>query len=243
MGRHATKTPRSQAAAASPEPDAEAAVAPASEVPEATAEATAERPGDDDLGGDSGAAAASSPAPEQHVGRADEPAAEDAGGAMVAAPTQTMAGVFPSDSEDPEEEDSEDDEEAEERTVAMAAVSKPSGKPKGKGASVATAAPPRARAAVAQHADVMACVALTCRAHAAAHPPAARSAQRRSQRQKRPGAAARAALYLQHCDPATHAFTFASAAPAPISRPSPTSRANSRAWARRRGKVASLARP
>ena len=64
MGRNATKTPRSQAAAASPEPDAEAAVAPASEVPEATAEATEEQPGDDDLGGDSGAAAASSPAPE-----------------------------------------------------------------------------------------------------------------------------------------------------------------------------------
>ena len=121
MGRHGTKSPRSQVAAATPAPDAEAAAAPASEVPEATAEATAEQPGDDDLGGDSGAAAASSPAPEQHVWRADEPAAEDAGGAMVAAPTQTMAEAFGNEEEDSEEEDSEDDEEAEEQAVGLMA--------------------------------------------------------------------------------------------------------------------------
>ena len=78
MGRNAKKTPRSQAAAAAPEPDAEASVAPASEVPEATAEATEEQPGVGDLGGDSGAAAATSPEPAADEPAADEPAAEDA---------------------------------------------------------------------------------------------------------------------------------------------------------------------
>ena len=50
MGPNSGKTPRSQAAAASPEPDAEAAVAPASEVPEAPAEATEEQSDDTDPG-------------------------------------------------------------------------------------------------------------------------------------------------------------------------------------------------
>ena len=126
MGRVGKKTPRGQTETGPAAPDAEAAVAPASEVPEAPAEATAEQPDDDDPGGDSGAAAASSPAPEQHGWRADVPdetAAEDAGEAMVA-PTQTMAAMFGNEEEESEEEDSEDDEDEEEQALAMAALAK-----------------------------------------------------------------------------------------------------------------------
>ena len=92
MARHGKKTPRSQAETGPPEPVAEPAVAPASEVPEGTAG----QDGDGDLGGDAGAAAASSAAGilQTMTGRADEPAAEE-GAALAAAPTQTMeAQVF-----------------------------------------------------------------------------------------------------------------------------------------------------
>ena len=113
MVRMATKTPRSHAAAGPPGPDAEAAGATASEVPEATEEP----PGDGDLGGDSGAAAATSPEPAADDPAAEERAAEDARGAMVAAPTQTFAEVYETSpvkkGDFSDEGNSEADEEAE----------------------------------------------------------------------------------------------------------------------------------
>ena len=137
MDRHGTKTPRSQVAAASPAPDAKPAAVSASEVPEATAE----QDGDDDLSGDAGAAAASSAAPEKDVWRADDADPEEAGGAMAAAPTQTMeaAGIFapPADKVVNTQGDlsmsESSEEEEEEEAVAEQPIAKPSGKPKGKG--------------------------------------------------------------------------------------------------------------
>ena len=137
MGRVGKKTPRSQTETGPPEPVAEPAVAPASEVPEATAE----QDGDDDLGGDAGAAAASSAAPKKDVWRADDADPEEAGGAMAAAPAQTMeaAGIFapPADKVVNTQGDlsmsESSEEEEEEEAVAEQPIAKPSGKPKGKG--------------------------------------------------------------------------------------------------------------
>ena len=118
MPHVAKKTPRSQTETGPPEPFAEPAEAPASEVPEGTAG----QDGDGDLGGDAGEAAASSAArnPPVDDGRADEAAAEE-GAALAAAPTQTLeaAGIFGSPVKEGEKSDmdTDEDEEAGEQAV------------------------------------------------------------------------------------------------------------------------------
>ena len=132
----AKKTPRSQTETGPPEPFAEPAEAPASEVPEGTAG----QDGDGDLGGDAGEAAASSAAghPPVDDGRADEPDAEEAA-ALAAAPTQTMeaAGIVDAANK---VANTQNDLPASEDGELGSAVAEPIPQAKGKGGPVATAA-------------------------------------------------------------------------------------------------------
>ena len=146
MARHSSgKTPRSPVPAAAPAPDAEPAVAPASEVPPDTAAQDGDGGrGGDDLGEAAARSADQQPDDDDDDDDDDDGRAEDAGEDISNGPTQTMRGVFgsPMKKSDYEEEDSADDEETHERVTPVEMESR---LPKRKGAAAAAA---RCRAAL-----------------------------------------------------------------------------------------------